>query len=151
MHRRLLIVTPYYIGKIQPYSTQLLLESKSKLQAIERKDRERVLLEEARNKVESYIYHIKNKLVDNEEAIAKVSTEEQRAEISKLADDAEEWMYDEGAKANLTVMVDKYAELSTPAEKIFLRVAEMTARPEAILALQAKLTKSYQGRNARCS
>jgi molecular chaperone DnaK (HSP70) len=137
----LLTVTAYDVGKIQPYSTQLLQESKAKLLEIERKDKERVLLEEARNKVEGYIYHIKNKLVDAEDAIAKVSTEEQRTEISKLAEDAEEWMYDDGAKAGLDEMVAKYAELSTPAEKIFLRVSETTARPEAIVTLQAKLTK----------
>ncbi len=137
----MLTVTAYDVGKIQPYSTQLLQESKAKLLEIERKDKERVLLEEARNKVEGYIYHIKNKLVDAEDAIAKVSTEEQRTEISKLAEDAEEWMYDDGAKAGLDEMVAKYAELSTPAEKIFLRVSETTARPEAIVTLQAKLTK----------
>lgn len=118
-----------------------MAESKAKLAELERKDRERVMLEEARNKVESYIYLIKNKLIDDEEAIGMVSTEEQRAELSKLAADAEEWMYDDGYNADLATMEDKYAELSVPAEKVFFRVSEGTARPEAIKALQTKLSK----------
>lgn len=116
-------------------------ESKAKLAELERKDRERVMLEEARNKVESYIYQIKNKLVDDEEAIGMVTTKEQREELSKLAADAEEWMYDDGYNADLATMEDKYAELSTPAEKVFFRVSESTARPEAVKALQTKLSK----------
>lgn len=131
----------FHVGDVRPYWPELMEESKAKLAELERKDRERVMLEEARNKVESYIYLIKNKLVDDEEAIGKVSTTEQREELSKLANDAEEWMYDDGYNADLATMEDKYAELSGPAEKVFFRVSETTARPEAIKALQTKLTK----------
>ena len=67
-------------------------ESKEKLLALAKKDQERVELEAAKNQVESYVYYIKNKLVDDEENVNKVSTEEQRAEILKLAEDAEELM-----------------------------------------------------------
>ncbi len=126
---------------MRPYTPELMEESKAKLAELERKDRERVMLEESRNRVESFIYLIKNKLVDDEEAIGKVTTEEQRAELAKLASDAEEWMYDEGYNADLATMEDKYAELSTPANKVFFRVSESTARPEAIKALQTKMTK----------
>ena len=100
-----------------------------------------MMLEEARNKLESYIYHIKNKLIDDEEAIAKVSTEEQRETISQAASSAEDWMYDEGYDADLATMTAKYEELAGPAEKIFFRVSEMTARPEAVRDLKKKLEK----------
>lgn len=100
-----------------------------------------MMLEEARNKLESYIYRIKNKLVDDEESIAKVSTEEQRETISQAASSAEDWMYDEGYDADLATMTAKYDELAGPAEKIFFRVSEMTARPEAVRELQKKLLK----------
>jgi hypoxia up-regulated 1 len=99
------------------------------------------MLEESKNKVESFIYRIKNKLTDDEEEIAKVSTEKQRAECQKLSEDAEEWLYDEGYSADLATMEDKYAEISVPFEKIELRVAEETARPEAIEKLKTKLTE----------
>lgn len=141
MHKKPLSVISYTVGKVQPYSPELLEESKAKLAALARVDKERVLLEEAKNKVESFVYYIKNKLIDDEENVNAVSTEKQRAEILKLAEDAEEWMYDGGADADLATTVDKYAEISTPAQKVFDRVAEMIARPEAIAALQSRLAK----------
>jgi hypoxia up-regulated 1 len=116
-------------------------ESKAKLAELARKDKERMMLEEARNKVESYIYMIKNKLMDEEEAIGKVTTEKQRAELSKLSGEAEEWMYEDGYSADLATMEDKYAELSTPMEKVLLRVSETQARPAMIKEMQDKLTK----------
>lgn len=99
------------------------------------------MLEEERNKLESFVYYIKNKLIDDEENMKAVSTEEQRAEVLKLAEDAEEWMYIDGANADLATTVDKFVELSTPAQKIFDRVTEITARPEALAALRGRLAK----------
>ena len=122
----------YYVGKVAPYSPEQLEASKSKLAAMDKADKERILLEEAKNKVESYIYYIKNKLLDDEDSIAKVSTKNQREECSKASAAAEEWLDDEGYKADLKTMVAKYEELSAPFEKIMLRVKETVARPEAI-------------------
>ena len=90
MHKKTLTVVTYTVGKIHPYSPENMAESKEKLLELARKDKERIQLEEARNKVEGYIYRVKNKLEDDAEAIGSVSTEEQRAEILKLAEDAEE-------------------------------------------------------------
>lgn len=141
IHKQTLQVESFHVGNVRPYGPELMAESKAKLAELERKDKERIMLEEARNKVESYIYRIKNKLIDDEANIGRVSTEAQREEISKLAMEAEEWMYDEGYKADLATMEDKYAELSVPAEKIFVRVEELTKRPEAMEALKAKMQK----------
>merc|ERR1712157_337698 len=112
-----------------------------KLEDLAKKDAERVLVEEARNKVESYVYFIRNKLVDDEEQIGKVSTEEQRDAVSKFAEETEDWMYDDGSTADLATLEDRYNELSAPMEEILFRASEMSARPEAIEALQAKLKK----------
>jgi len=141
LHKKALVVNTYQVGSIQSYSASILAESQTKLQQLAQKDKERMMLEEARNKLESYIYHIKNKLVDDEEAIAKVSTEEQRETLSQAASSAEDWMYDEGYDADLATMTAKYEELAGPAEKIFFRVSEMTARPEAVRDLKKKLSK----------
>jgi len=141
VHKRTLSVQTYYVGKIRPYSAELFEESMAKLAALDKTDKERAMLEESRNKLESYIYHVKNKVEDDEENIGKVSTEEQRAEVSKLAADAEDWMYEDGSSADLATTEDKYAEISTPAEKIFFRVTEMTDRPEAVSTLTDRLTK----------
>lgn len=141
IHKRSLSVKAYTIGKVQPYSPALMEESRAKLAELARKDKERILLEAAKNKLESYTYHIKNKLVDDEENIKKVSTEEQRSHVMKLAEGAEEWMYEDGVTADLAATEAKYAEIFEPAEKIFERVIEMTARPEAIEALKGRLAK----------
>ena len=111
------------------------------MEALAQKDKDRQMLESAKNMVESYIYKIKNKLIDDEENVNLVTTAEQREEILKLANDAEEWLYDDGYNADLVTMQNKFAELETPAEKIFFRVAEMAARPVAVAALTEKLGK----------
>ena len=106
-----------------------------------RKDQERVELEAAKNKVESYVYYIKNKLMDDEENVNRVSTEEQREELRNLAENGEEWLYDDGDDADLDTLKAKFAEISEPAEKVWTRVKEFVARPEAITEMQKKLVK----------
>merc|ERR1712157_452595 len=78
VHKKALTVKTYHVGRIQPYSESTLEESKAKLALLAAKDKALQELEEMKNKLESYIYYIKNKLSDKEEEIAKVSTEEQR-------------------------------------------------------------------------
>ena len=116
-------------------------ESKAKLATLAQKDKERVMLEEAKNKYESYIYYIRNKLIDDEDEVNKVSSEEQRESLRKSAEEAEDWMFDEGFSADLQTYEAKYEELSAPAEKVFFRVTELSARPKAIKALTTKLDK----------
>lgn len=118
-----------------------MAESKAKLQEMAERDHERIMLEEAKNKYESMIYHIRNKMSDDEEAIAIVSTEEQRSTVLKNAEDAEEWMYDDGYTAGLETYNAKYQELAGPAEAIFFRLSESKTRPEAIKELNEKLVK----------
>lgn len=118
-----------------------MAESKQKLAYLAQQDKERMMLEEIRNNYESYIYKIKNKLVDDEDAIGAVTSQEQRDALLKSAEDAEEWMYDDGYDASLETYTKKYNELTEPAEKIFFRVKEVPARAEAIAALKEKLSK----------
>jgi len=140
-HVRALSVSSYHVGTIRPYSPEIMAESKAKLDALAQKDKERMMLEEAKNKYEGYIYFIRNKLVDDEEDINKISTEEQREALRKSAEEAEDWMFDEGFSADLKTYEAKYEELSAPAEKVFFRAAELSARPKAIKALTSKLDK----------
>lgn len=141
MHKKALLIKTYMVGKVQPYSPELMDESKAKLTLLAHRDRERILLEEAKNKVESFVYFVKNTLVDDEDNVNKVSTEEQRKEVRKLLEKAEEWMYEDGANADLATTEDKYHEILASAEKIFERVRELTARPEAVAALEGRLAK----------
>jgi len=140
-HKKSLDVESYNVGKIQPLSKELIDEYKSNIATLAELDKQRVLLEEAKNKLESYFYYVKNKLLDDEESIAKISTEEQREELSQLSRDAEDWLFDEGDTADLETIQAKYDELATPAEKVWFRLKESTARPEAVKALTEKLVE----------
>jgi septal ring factor EnvC (AmiA/AmiB activator) len=51
-----------------------MAESKAKMEGLAQKDKERQNLEAAKNNLESYIYKIKNKLIDDEDNVKKVST-----------------------------------------------------------------------------
>jgi hypothetical protein len=108
-----------------------------------------MMLEESKNKVESYIYKIKNKLADDEEAIASVPNKKQREEAKKLTDAAEEWPDEDGFAADLATMEDKYFELSFPFDKILLQISESTARPEIPEKLHTKLTEIRKNRSLR--
>lgn len=122
-------------------SKDLVEEYKSNIATLAELDKQRVLLEEAKNKLESYFYYVKNKLLDDEEKIAKISTEEQRAELLKLSMEAEDWLFDEGDTADLETIQAKYDELATPAEKVWFRLKEMTERPAAVKTLNEKLVE----------
>lgn len=140
VHRKTLGVGTYHVGRVRPATTELLEASRAKLLEMAEKDKERMLLEEAKNKVESYFYMVKNKLVDDEDAIAAVATEEQREECRKLAEDTEDWLYYEGGpSADLATMQDKYAELSSPFEKILLRINESKERPKMVEKIEKQL------------
>jgi len=82
-------------------------ESKAKLATLAQADKERMMLEESKNTYESYIYLIRNKLIDYEDEIAKISSEEQRETLRQSAEDAEEWMFDEGYTADLKTYDEK--------------------------------------------
>jgi len=140
-HKKSLDVASYHVGKVQPLSNDLIEEYKSNIATLAELDKQRVLLEEAKNKLESYFYHVKNKLLDEEEKIAKISTEEQREELMKLSRDAEDWLFDEGDTADLETIQAKYDELAVPAEKVWFRLKEMTERPAAVKALNEKLVE----------
>jgi len=141
VHKVTLSVDTYHVGRVQPYSVDTLTESRDKLAAFAARDAERIRFEAVKNKYESYIYYINNKLIDEEEAIEAVSTEEQRDALRQSSKDAEDWMYDEGYDADLVTYEEKYVELSEPAEKIFFRMTENVDRPKAIEAIEEKFEK----------
>eukprot|EP00554_Chaetoceros_debilis_P015982 CAMPEP_0194125220 /NCGR_PEP_ID=MMETSP0150-20130528/59348_1 /TAXON_ID=122233 /ORGANISM="Chaetoceros debilis, Strain MM31A-1" /LENGTH=964 /DNA_ID=CAMNT_0038819017 /DNA_START=201 /DNA_END=3095 /DNA_ORIENTATION=+ len=138
---RKLTVGSYHVGPIQPYNEFTMEESVAKMADLAKKDKDRMMLEEIKNTHESYIYLIKNKLIDFEKEIAAVSTQEQRDALSKSAEEHEEWMYDEGYDADLETYTKKYNELSAPGEKMFSRMKEVGARDEAVTEMNKKLEK----------
>jgi len=144
LHKRTLKVSPYYESKVQPHWDELMAQSKAKLAEMDESDKKRIMLEESKNSVESYMYKVKNKLIDDEEELSTVSTEEQREECRKLSSDTELWLEDDGYSADYATMEDKYAELTAPFEKILLRLREKTARATMVAKLEEALKKTEE-------
>ena len=87
----------------------LLLCSKSHLMSSE--DDERKAKEAALNELEGYIYKVKNRILDDEDKLKAVSTDEQRQEVLDLASATEDWLYDEGRNQKVEVYRTKQADL----------------------------------------
>jgi len=109
----------YHTRRLRPYFDEIKIASLERLDDLTRIDNEKIAREESINLFEAYTYHIKNKLIDDEEVISAVSTEEQRTALLALANGAEEWMYQDWYDTDRATFEDKFAELSDPAEKIF--------------------------------
>lgn len=95
--------------------------------------RKRLAKEKALNELESYVYKIKNRLIDDEVELSKVSTEEQRTELSELTQSTQDWLDEEvGPSVDIPTFNEKQSALSALAEPIFKRYSELTSRPAAV-------------------
>lgn len=61
-------------------------------------DRQRRSREEARNNLESFVYQVQDLLSASD--IIKVTTEEQRKELSLKASETSDWLYEEGEESS---------------------------------------------------
>lgn len=138
-HKKSLKVSTFYEGRVQPHSPEIMEASKKKLLDMAARDKERMMLEEMRNNVEGYMYKVKNGLAEDEDTLKVFSTEKERKDLSKFADETDEWLFDEGYSADLATMTKRYEDLSGPYEKILLRIKESKLRPEAIESLKKKV------------
>ena len=141
VHKEVLKVSTYYTSRAAPYSESTMNESVEKLVELAKQDEIRKELEEAKNQLESKVYSIKNYVSENEEELDAVSTAEQREELVSLASATEDWLYDDGYDAGKEQFVAKLAELNAPAEAMFFRLAELTARPAAVKKCKEKVEK----------
>lgn len=114
------------------WTPALIADSKSKLRALQEADEARRAKEAALNELEAYLYQVKNKLIDQEEDLRKISTDEQRQEVVDLANEVEDWLYGEGRDQTVSVYDGRKTELSVLAKAIFNRYDQLTLRPEAV-------------------
>lgn len=121
-----LLVTPH------AWTPAQVAESRRRLRALNAADEARKAREAALNDLEGYCYKVKNRLLDEEDELKKVSTDEARQAIIDMANAVEEWLYDEGRNADVAGYKAKMKEISTPAEAIFSRHSELTARPREV-------------------
>jgi hypoxia up-regulated 1 len=86
---------------------------------------------EAKNALESFIIDTRDKL-GSEEGIEQVSTEEVREVLRADFEKMEDWLYEEGRDLSSKEYNSKKKELEAQVAPIFLRLAEMEARPRVV-------------------
>ena len=129
------------------YSTEQIIESRLKLKALKDADDRRKAKEAALNDLEGYIYKVKNRIMDDEDKLKKISTDEQRQEVMDVSNAAEEWLYEDQSTMTVADYKKKQKEISVKAEAIFLRFSELTARPKTVekaLATLANVTAKIE-------
>jgi len=142
VYKRILKIQVGYDGlAIRPATVEELSASKKKLDELDRQDQIRIDIAEAKNTLESYIYEVKNKMYDEEDAINEVSTEEQREEVFEKANTLDDWLYDEGADLEAKEYRAKKRELEKLFEAIMLRVRERIELPKMIKSAEKKFTE----------
>ncbi|XP_013608153.1 PREDICTED: heat shock 70 kDa protein 17 [Brassica oleracea var. oleracea] len=127
------------VGPGAPFTKESLDAAKIKLEALDKKDRERRRTAELKNNLESYVYATKEKLETPE--FEKVSTQEERKAFVEKLDEVQDWLYMDGEDANATEFLDRLDSLKAIGSPISLRSEELTARPVAVEYAQKYLTE----------
>lgn len=125
---------------ILPITTEKFKAAKRRLAELTAKDKEKKLLEKAKNDLEAYIYDMSDKLSDEDHE--KCSTSTEREEYSKLFAEAGEWMYEQEEDAKKEVFLNKLKELKKLVKDLVYRVKELKERPKALEALNSMLNHS---------
>ena len=118
-----------------------IAEARGRLKALAAADELRRNKEAANNELEAFIYSVRGKFVDDEEALATVSTEEQRTAVVEMANELEEWLYDDGRNADLADYKAKHLGLKEISNPILERLHEKDARPKAVEDVRATIVK----------
>jgi len=133
-HEKKLTITRKEFAPL-PLTAEQILTLKQKLVDIAAHEDEIKAVDGIKNEVEAAIYGSRDKL-ELEEMI-KVSTEEQREEISKMAADLEDWMMEDGhSKADYESKLLGLQNLLNPIEE---RARELDARSQLDETIEATL------------
>ncbi|KAI5928250.1 stress protein ORP150 [Camillea tinctor] len=112
-------------------------KAKDRIKAFEASDKSRRLREEALNQLEGFTYKIRD-LLDSEFFVA-ASTSEERARLEKKANDASEWLYDDGADASREQLKSRLKELKDLVSPVEKRIEEASKRPDLVKTLRDAL------------
>lgn len=111
-----------------PVTDAAITELRKKLEAIGEQEAAVLAVDGMKNELEAQIYGSRDKLERDD--IVKVSTEEQREEVTKLCTEYEEWMYEPGAtKTDYEQRLTKLQSLLGPMEE---RALELEGRPDVV-------------------
>lgn len=131
--RKLEIALFYDYCALRPMSAEEKAHSKAKLGVLTAADKARHAKAQAKNDLEAYILSVRNRLgEDAKETILEVTTSDQRQSIVELANQLEEWLYDDGWDEDASTYRSKHMSLSEAADAAFKRADEAATRPEEV-------------------
>eukprot|EP01147_Barroeca_monosierra_P010946 gene10946-3018_t len=125
---------------IIPMTAEQIAAAKSVLESFSLAEYERAVNEEARNRLESFVFETKDKLWDDE--FIECSTEEEREALQDILSILSDWLDFEADDANATIFNDKLDSLNSTCKDIFQRVHEKSHRPVAIAQLRESLNRT---------
>ncbi|ETV88789.1 hypothetical protein H257_00287 [Aphanomyces astaci] len=121
---------------IVPMSVRTKKESIALLSELDKADSIRKTNAEAKNRLEAFVYEAREYLSQQEEAVASVSTPDQREKLATEVDATEEWLYEDGDDLDANAYNERHAPLRAQLDALAFRVDELAALPEAILKAQ---------------
>lgn len=122
------------LEKIQeplPFNSRQLRDAKSALKNFVKRDLDIEKLNEARNRLEASIYEERERLRSNE-FIQRVTTKDEREALLKSLGEDEEWLYEEGFNANISVVNKRKKDLENRLAKVTSKALEVKQREEVI-------------------
>ena len=144
-HRKALTIVASMNGRVyHEMSEEEKTVSIARLAELQRQDDIRKERGEAKNALESYLYQARGKVMEEEEEVDKVSTEEQKQAVLTLVEETEEWLYGDGDEAEASAYFEKERAIVTLSDAIFLRVTESTDRPKAMAKARETLTSTEE-------
>ncbi|KAG8201418.1 hypothetical protein JTE90_024291 [Oedothorax gibbosus] len=125
-------------GELSQQMLNDLIEKEGKMIMQDKLEKERA---DAKNAVEEYVYDFRGKLG---EQLEKFVTDEEREKLTKLLEDTEEWLYDEGEDVQKSVYIQKLNELKKSGDPIMFRYVEWEQRPIELNALGSSLQSVHK-------
>jgi len=136
-------VESYFTGGVDSATLSAWFERE-----VQMANQDRVIFEtnEARNALESYIYEMRNKLSDE---LSSYSTDSERSQLSSLLDEAESWLYGDGAEANKSAYVKKLQELKQIGDSLQRRLYEAENRNSAVEQYKSTVAQYINWANSK--
>ncbi len=125
--------------QVQPLAAIDKSNAAAKLRKLKLADDRKRALESAKNAVEAYLYAVRDRRDAAGEELDTVTTDDQREAISAALLDTDDWLYGDGATADLDTYKKKLKEIQAIIEPCFARLEEQRVRPTAITEARTQI------------
>jgi len=128
---------------LPPFDETLMTESKTKLEALDKIDRDRIARETALNELQSFNFDLQDKIYQEE--FESASSEEEREKIRTECSAVSDWLDEEaGPETELKEFTSRMKQLKEISSSLFARVREHRDRPEALSMLVKSIENSRE-------